>query len=196
MLSKEVAVEFSEQFRKSVVAELFRLGHRQHFNEKARKLHDVIVRAPGMAVARADGKSEAPIVSAAASRSRTAWTIWSRPRGMFDRFPSRLEVIAARQVPRLRLQRFRPPHRPPRNDRLPRPECQTAPGIRSATVLLIGRRRQACHPCPATCGRAVRSSSRRKPSSDRGVRQSRTSPSLPCAKHSALASLKAVSTSG
>ena len=43
---EEIAVVGAEQNRKSVGAELVRLGQRQQLDEKARQLHDVIMRAP------------------------------------------------------------------------------------------------------------------------------------------------------
>ena len=51
----------AEQLRKAVVAELVRLGQRQQLDEEAGKLDDVIMRAPGVAVARADREAEAAI---------------------------------------------------------------------------------------------------------------------------------------
>ena len=58
---EEIAVVGAEQFREAVAAELVRLGQRQQFDEAAGKLDDVVVRAPRVAVARADGEAEAAI---------------------------------------------------------------------------------------------------------------------------------------
>ena len=48
----------AEQRGESVGAELLGLGDRQQLDEEARQLHDTIVGAPGMPVARADEKTE------------------------------------------------------------------------------------------------------------------------------------------
>ena len=61
MARQERLIEASEQMRDFVAAELFWLGHRQHFDEVAGELDDVIVRPPGVAVARADGKTHAAV---------------------------------------------------------------------------------------------------------------------------------------
>ncbi len=58
---QEAPVEIAEHFRKPVVAEFLRFGHGQDFDEEAGKLHEVIMRAPGMAVARPDREAEPPI---------------------------------------------------------------------------------------------------------------------------------------
>ena len=57
----EVARIGGKQGREAVAAKLVRLGQRQKFDEEARQLNDVIMRAPGMTVARADGKAELAI---------------------------------------------------------------------------------------------------------------------------------------
>jgi hypothetical protein len=61
MRLQENSVEVSEQERHRIAAKFFRLGHRQNFNEEPGKLDDVIMRAPGMAVARADGEAHAAV---------------------------------------------------------------------------------------------------------------------------------------
>ena len=58
---QEGLVEARKQLRETVGAELVGLGHRQQLDEEARKLDEVIVRAPGMPVARADRKAEPPV---------------------------------------------------------------------------------------------------------------------------------------
>ena len=58
---QEAPVEIAEQNRDAIVAELRRLRHRQHLDEEAWQLHDVIMRAPGVAVARADREAKPPV---------------------------------------------------------------------------------------------------------------------------------------
>ena len=57
LLFQEQAVERAEQRREPVGAELLRLGDEQ-LDEEARQLDDMVVRAPGVAVARADREAE------------------------------------------------------------------------------------------------------------------------------------------
>ncbi len=57
----KIAGVSAEQFREAIVAELVGLGQRQQLDEKAGELHDGIMRAPGVAVARADLKAEPAI---------------------------------------------------------------------------------------------------------------------------------------
>jgi hypothetical protein len=54
----EIAVVGAEQSGKAIAAELVRLGQRQQLDEEAWKLNNVIVRAPGMAIARPHGETE------------------------------------------------------------------------------------------------------------------------------------------
>ena len=61
MAFKEAAIEAAEHHRETIVTKLVRLGNRQYLDEESRKLDDVIVRAPGMAVARADREAKPPI---------------------------------------------------------------------------------------------------------------------------------------
>ena len=61
MRFQEIAVEPPEQLGNAVVAELLRLGQGQYLDEESRKLHDAVMRAPGMAIARADCEADAAI---------------------------------------------------------------------------------------------------------------------------------------
>src|SRR6478672_9729112 len=54
-------MEPAKQVRKAVGAQVFRLRHGEQFDEKSRKLDDVIVSAPRMPVARTDGEAEPTI---------------------------------------------------------------------------------------------------------------------------------------
>jgi hypothetical protein len=58
---EEIAGVGAEQNREAVGAELVRFGQCQQFDEAAGELHDVVMRAPWVAVARADGKTEIAI---------------------------------------------------------------------------------------------------------------------------------------
>src|SRR5713226_8936274 len=58
---QEDPVEGAEQRREGVAAELLGLRHGQELDEEARQLDDMIVGAPGMPVARADGEAEPAI---------------------------------------------------------------------------------------------------------------------------------------
>ena len=58
---EKAMVERSEQDRKAVAAELLRFGDRQKLDEKSGKLDDMIMRAPRVAVARADRETKAPV---------------------------------------------------------------------------------------------------------------------------------------
>ena len=60
--SQKVAVEGAERKRtRAVRHDLFGLGDFEHFDVAILQLHDAVVRAPGMAVARADGEAGARI---------------------------------------------------------------------------------------------------------------------------------------
>ena len=61
MLLQEAAIEIAEQRREAFAAQHIRLGDRQQLQEESRELDDMVVRAPGMAVARADRKARAAI---------------------------------------------------------------------------------------------------------------------------------------
>ena len=58
---EEVAGIGAEQTREAVVAELVRLGQRQQLDEEAGQLHEVIMGAPRVPVAGADGEAEAGV---------------------------------------------------------------------------------------------------------------------------------------
>jgi len=55
------AIEGAEQRREAVGAEFFRLRHGEQFDKEAGKLDQLIVGAPRMPVARADGEAEPPV---------------------------------------------------------------------------------------------------------------------------------------
>ena len=61
MALEKIAGIGAEQSREAVGAELVRFGKRQQLDKAARELHDVVVRAPWVTVARADGKAETAI---------------------------------------------------------------------------------------------------------------------------------------
>src|SRR5262249_59522397 len=67
---EEDAVKGAEQRRETLAFELLGLDHRQQFDEEARKLNEVIVRTPSMAVARP--RPEAPPTPEVRCRVRVA----------------------------------------------------------------------------------------------------------------------------
>jgi hypothetical protein len=61
VLSQKVAVIGAEQNREAVIAKSVGLGQRQQLDEETGKLDDMVMRTPGMAIARADLKTETAI---------------------------------------------------------------------------------------------------------------------------------------
>ena len=56
MAGEKRLIEATELLGKSVGPELVRFGNGEKLDEESRQLHDVVVRAPGVAVARAHGE--------------------------------------------------------------------------------------------------------------------------------------------
>ena len=61
MAIEKCLVEAAEQGGEAFAAELLGLGDRQQLDEETGQLDEVIVRAPGMAVARPDGETEGTV---------------------------------------------------------------------------------------------------------------------------------------